>query len=307
MSGQMPKVSVVIATYNHGDYVAAAVESVLAQDYPDVELIVVDDGSTDHTEKVLRAFASRAQLVRQDNAGQARALNRGWSMAQGELLAYLGADDVLERTAASALVAALAEAPGAVLAYGDYLMIDSSGRPLRRVTAGDFDHRAMLTRLVCYPGPATVFRRSALAAAGPWDERLRQIPDFEFWLRLAALGPFVRVPAPLARYRAHGGSQSFSVVAAERAEEPVQVMSRFFEQAGLAPDLRRLRATSLSGAHLISARLHLRSDRALHAWRHFADACRLRPAALLTPWTYRIVLNALRVRALERMRGARAS
>ena len=294
-------VSIVIATFNHGAYVAAAIESVLAQDHPHVELIVVDDGSTDDTPSILERYRDRARIVSQANAGQARALNRGWQMARGDILSYLGSDDTLEPNAVSRAAALLQARPDVALAYCDFQLIDPASHPIRRVSNGDFDRAAMVGGLVCQPGPGVFFRRSGYVQAGPWNESLRQVPDFEFWLRLAHTGTFVRIPEVLARYRVHEGSQSFAQVGFERAEEPAKVMRDYFASLPDGAEELRWRDEGCANGHLLSARLHLRAGRVAEASQNLQRALRLHPRILLRIRTHRVLANALLNRGAHKL------
>ena len=243
-----PPVSIVIPAYNHGRYLAEAIESVLAQDYPAVDLTVVNDGSTDNTADVLAAFAPRITAVSQPNAGQSSTISRAWASARGEIVSYLSADDRLLPGAISSAVAALLANPRAVMIYGDYELIDPESRRVRRVNAPDFDPSALVRRLECAPGPGVFIRRDAADRAGGWDARYRQSPDFEYWLRLSLVGPILRLPQPLAALRVHPGSASFAVTTPERAEEPVLIMERYFERADLPAPVRAWKAESISSA-----------------------------------------------------------
>jgi glycosyltransferase involved in cell wall biosynthesis len=133
MSEDTPLVSVVVPAYNQADYLAAAIESVLSQDYPAVELIVLNDGSTDATREVLQHYAGRFYFESHTNIGQAATLNKGWRMAKGGILSYLAADDTLAPHAVSASVRALLAHPDVVMTYGDFNLIDPSSRFIRRV------------------------------------------------------------------------------------------------------------------------------------------------------------------------------
>lgn len=288
-----PRVSIVVPAYNHGQYVEECIRSVLDQTYPQVELIVVDDGSTDETARIVQSYADRCRVVRQANAGQSRALNRGWALAHGDILAYLSDDDVLRPEAVAAAVAVLLERREAVMAYCDYVLLDPRSRPIRRVRAPDYSFEGLTVRLVCAPGPGAFFWRSAYRRAGPWDESLLQIPDFEFWLRLALCGPFVRIPRVLAGFRVHEDSQSFRPPDVARAEEPVRIIERHFARDDLPPSLRRLRREALSHAHILSARFHLRSGAYREFKGHMAEAFRLHAGSLAAPRTARLVVNGL--------------
>src|SRR5947207_7126779 len=112
-----PLVSIVIPSYNHARYLEAAIESVLAQDYAQVELIVIDDGTTDGSAALLEKYRGRFRFEIQQNQGQAATVNRGWRLSRGELLGYLSADDALLPRAVSASVACLDRNPAAAICY----------------------------------------------------------------------------------------------------------------------------------------------------------------------------------------------
>lgn len=298
--GTSPAVSIVIPAYNHADFLAQAIDSVLTQDHP-VEVIALDDGSTDNTREVLARYDGRIHWETQPNMGQAATLNRGWTMARGELLGYLSADDFLYPDAIRKSVAALAGAPDAVVSYCDFDLVDPAGQRTRRARRQAFSLERMLTTLDCPPGPGALFRRSAFEAAGGWNPALRQIPDFDYWLRLARHGRFIHIPEALAAWRIHPGSQSFATVGAERAEESVRVISDFFARSGLDPEIAALRPRSLARAHLYCAQLHARAGRYGAALSNLLSAQRLFPGTILQPGTWRSVANGLFSRPAHRL------
>ncbi len=301
-----PRVALVVPAYNQAEYLAAAVDSVLAQTYPHLELLVVDDGSRDATADVLRAMGSRVRWRRQENRGQARTLNEAWAECPGEILGYLSSDDLLKPEAVALAVQALQAHPEAVACYGDFDLIDSAGRRIRRVGTEAFDERRLVEDLVCLPGPGAFFRRSAFERSGGWNPALRQIPDFDFWLRLSRCGPFVRVDANLADYRIHPESASFRVATPERADEILRSAQGYW--AGVDPAGSRRAARSLAMAHLISARSHFNAGRHRQALRRVAQAARLAPARLAQPVVWRMLAGGLFRRAyyLLRVRWSRA-
>jgi hypothetical protein len=179
------------------------------------------------------------------------------------------------------------------MTYGDFDLIDPSSRFIRRVRAPEYDYHALAVDLICLPGPGVFIRRAALEASGPWNAKLRQIPDFEYWLRLGLQGPFLHVPEVLASYRVHDNSPSFSPVSAARAEEPVVAISEFYASASLPEDIAAKRHHALSNAHVLTARLHLRSARFGAAFHHLRDAFRLWPANFARWRTLRLLVNAV--------------
>lgn len=256
-TARQPLVSVVIPAYNHGKYLDAAIRSILEQDYPRVELIVIDDGSTDNTREVLTKYEGRFHFESQPNMGQVATLNKGWLMSHGEILAYLSADDLLLQGAIRSAVRCLEENADAVLTYCDFNLIDPRSAFMRRVTTPEFDYREMLTKLLCPPGPGAFFTRSAFEKAGLWDASFRQMLDYEYWLRLGLCGRFIRMPLVLAAFRVHADSLTFTT---SSPDEPIKIIENFFKRTDISEEIKTLRNQALGNAYLVSAQLHFRAD-----------------------------------------------
>jgi len=242
---------------------------------------------------VLKRFAERLRSDSHPNMGQAATLNKGWRISKGSILSYLAADDVLAPQAVSTSVGVLLQHPDIVMTYGDFDLIDPTSRFIRRVRAPEYDYRSLAVDLVCAPGPGVFLRRAAFEAAGPWNMHLRQIPDFEYWLRLGLQGPFRHIPTVLASYRVHEESPSFAPVSGERSEEPVEALSMFYASAALPAEIAAERSHALSNAHVLTARLHLRAGRVAAASSHVRSALGLWPANFLRWRTLRLLSNAL--------------
>lgn len=203
----MTRVSAIIPVYNGAATVADAIRSALAQSLADLEIIVVDDGSTDATPAVLDQFGDRIRAIRQPNAGSSAARNRGAAAAAGEYLAFLDADDIWAPAMAERCAAALDAHPECVMAFANLALVDSDGRDLGAPLIGPgFDHAPaldeMLARLWPIMPSAMMVRRSSYEAAGGFDARFRfGFEDVEFTLRLRELGAFWFIPEPLAKWR----------------------------------------------------------------------------------------------------------
>lgn len=288
-----PLVSIVIPCYNQGHYLRQAIDSVLSQDYPRIELIVLDDGSTDGTQAVLASYPDRFYRESHANMGQAGTLNKGWRMSKGEILSYLSADDFLLPGAVGRSVETLVAAPEIVLTYCDFSRVDEESRALWQVRTPDFSYRDLAVGIICQPGPGVFFRRDAFERAGFWNERLRQSPDYEYWLRLGLEGEFVRIPEVLAAYRMHGESQSLAPTDPSRSEELVNVLSAHFRNHRMPPEISEARAEALSNAHIIAARQHLRSGRLLAALEHMRQVFELHPPSYLRLRTWRVIAKGL--------------
>ena len=300
-SSDLPLVTLVVPAYNHAEHLPEAIKSILAQDYPCLELIVINDGSTDGTADVLEGFGSSFHWETQINMGQARTLARGWEIAKGDILGYLSADDVLETNAVSSSVAALMAAPDAVATYCDFNLIDPHSRRVRRVTLPEYSYEQMLAEAYCPVGPGAFFKRAAYQQSGPWNPSYRQMPDYDFWLRLGLCGNFIHLPQVLANFRIHEHSQTYSITTPERAAEPVLIISNVLEQTaanGVNPQLAK---RALASANLLSAQLHLRAGRYSSALFCVRQACRHSASVAMSPRSFRMLFNGVFNRTAHRI------
>ncbi len=213
---KMPRVSVCIPAYNSAALVGDAVRSVLAQDFADYELLVVDNASSDATGDVIRGFADpRVRYSRNDrNLGFAGNLNRCLELAAGDSVAFLCADDFWLPGALRRLVEALEADGRTLLAHAGHRIVSADGATLETrvypwpaLAEGAVFRGKLLDwniRGICLS--SVLFRREAAVRLGGFDESLKFCPDLAFWLRLSARGPFAYVAEPLAAYRIHAGN-----------------------------------------------------------------------------------------------------
>ncbi len=299
-----PRVSLVIPAYNAEHYLSEALDSLLAQDYGNLEIIVVNDGSTDQTASILEGYADRIVLLQQSNQGQSASLNRAWQQASGDILGYLSADDRLEPSAVSKLVAALIEDEQRMLVYPDYWLIDHEGRGLKQVIAPAFDHFEVVINGFCPVGPGALLRRRVLEQIGGWDARLRLIPDWDFLLRVGLCGEVYHYPETLAAFRVHEQSQTFRAPDEQRAAEYAIAVQSFFSRRDVPASLARQQFRSQANTQVLTARLHLLAGRWRKAAGALAEASRCWPA---WPTRYRnIKLLANGLFGLPRLRARNA-
>lgn len=228
-----PLVSVIIAAYNAAGFISATCRSAMRQTLDDIEIIVVDDGSTDGTRDIVEALAAtdpRIRLICQSNQGVAAARNRGIAAASGEFLAPLDADDLWDPTKLARQVARLQDAgPAAGMAYCWWAWIDINDTQLDRSPFWRIEGR-VLDRLaeVNFTGSASVplFRRACLAQVGGYDVTLHEkgsqgCEDWDLALRVAERYDVVVVPALLVGYRRRGDSMSAGCDTMWRSQEEV--------------------------------------------------------------------------------------
>jgi alpha-1,3-rhamnosyltransferase len=217
--GQKPaqdaRVAVVVPSYNHAPYVAAALRSVFAQRLAPARLLVIDDGSRDGSPQIiddaLKDCPFPCELIARANRGLCATLNEGLSKTEGTYFAYLGSDDLWLPDFLAARVRALEERPRAVLAYGHAYLIDERGGvydcTLDWARYADGDARAMLLEETYAPMSPTVLHRRRSVERHGWNERAR-LEDYELYLRLSADGEFAFDPRVLSAWRRHGTNTS---------------------------------------------------------------------------------------------------
>ncbi len=224
-------VSVVIATYNMGQYLPQAVESALGQTYRNLEVQIVDDGSTDETPAVVARWRDdpRVRVHRQENAGQSRAKNQGVALARGDTIAFLDADDVWLPGKLERQMALFRGRPEIGVVYSDYECMDGGGAKLKKgvtpMRRGWVTGALLIENFVCYS--AGVVRSECLRRVGAFDESLGMGIDYDLWLRLSAHYQFDFVPEVAVRYRIWAGQMSKNY--RKRYESAIRIMSSFLE------------------------------------------------------------------------------
>jgi glycosyltransferase involved in cell wall biosynthesis len=218
MSAAAPlAVDVVVNNHDYGRYLAAAIDSALAQTYPRVHVICVDDGSTDDSREVLRGYEGRVEAVLKENGGQASALNAGLERCTGEVVMFLDADDLLHPEAVARAVAALAAEPAAAKAQMRMEVIDATGAPTGEtkppprwpMPTGDLRaaELAYPYDLAWLPTSAYAFRRATLAPILPIPEDVYRIgADWHLVHLSTLLGTVATIEEPSCSYRVHGAN-----------------------------------------------------------------------------------------------------
>lgn len=203
-------VSVVTPSYNHAEFIGAALDSILSQEGVEVEAIVIDGGSTDGTRDILERYSPRlAWWVSEKDHGQTDAINKGFARARGDVLAWLNSDDTYQPGALREAAQALRELPQAQMVYGDARYIDGKGRVIGRFPAAQTDYARLMRGFVHIPQQAAFWRASAWRQAGPLDPSFYFAMDYDLWVRLAKIGPLVYLPGRWwANFRLHADAKT---------------------------------------------------------------------------------------------------
>lgn len=207
-----PLVSVITPSYQQGAFIRETIESIVSQDYPNIELIVVDGGSKDQTVSILQKYArkygDRFRYVSEKDKGQSNALNKGLAMARGEVIGWLNSDDTYWPKAISRAVSALVKHPEYGLVYGKADHTDKNNKHLRPYPVDPGIDRARLFDVCTICQPAVFIRKSVLDQVGPIDESLHFCMDYDLWMRIAAKHKLGFVNQVLANSRLHDDCKS---------------------------------------------------------------------------------------------------
>ena len=278
----MSTVSVVIPTYNYGRFIKEAIDSVLKQSWPAIEVVVVDDGSTDETRSVVESFDGRVRYLKQENAGVCAARNRGVSESKGDLIAFLDADDMWEPAKVEKQLAKFDADPEIGLVHCGLREFDSetSETVSTRVEGQEgsvADELLLWERpAVNVSGSSVMVRREVFDAVGGFDEQLKVGEDWDFCYRIARKYKIGFVREPLVNYRVHSAAAHNNVLEMERG------MSLFYEKAFAEGDehVLSLRRRAMGNFHRVMAGSYFHAGDYRSFAKHAIKSIYRRPAGL---------------------------
>ena len=207
-----PVVSLITPSYNQADYLEETIRSVLGQTYPHIEYILIDGGSTDGSQEIIKKYAAKlAYWESVKDKGQTDAINKGFARATGEIIAWLNSDDTLEPKAVAEAVAFLIDHPEVGLVYGDAHYIDENGRVIGNFPAAQTDLTKLRRGYVHIPQQASFFRKSLWDRVGPLDDSFFFAMDYDLWTRLAAVSDLRYLPGCVwANFRLHADAKTIA-------------------------------------------------------------------------------------------------
>ena len=252
-----PLVSVITPVYNGEKYISEVLNSIAGSTYRPLELIVVNDGSTDNTLKKIQDHVSDisipVKVIDIPNAGEANAVNTGLKYCNGKYISIVNADDPIKPHLFERTVSALEATDEYSVAYPDWEMIDKNGQVIRNVRTQEFSHRALIANFICLPGPGALIRRASLGQMELRNPRFKYVSDYDLWLRISLEGPFIRVPEILATWRNHAEGATYTSKGAGQVIEMLDVITLFFDQTDLPNEISRFRGQAMAHAFYFAA------------------------------------------------------
>ena len=255
------RVSIITPSYNRAVLLPETIDSILGQEYPDLEYLVLDDGSTDDTQDVLARYAGRIRVIHHENMGETATVNKGFSLVTGEIVCVVSSDDPLLPGAISHVVAGFGQNPEAVAVYPDWVDIGEHGQFLRAVRLPDYDVKNMLTSLSWGIGPGAFFRRQLIAQIGGRNSSRVYCGDMEFWAIAAMQGRLVHLPRLLATHRTHQDSASVGQLGGNFANEWVETWKDLLRRPELPKDVRVLAPALMEKVRVSASKNYVGNDK----------------------------------------------
>lgn len=252
-----PLVSIITPSLNQSQFLEATICSVLNQDYPHIEYIICDGGSTDGSVEIIRKYADRlAWWCSEKDEGQSAAINKGLTRAKGEIIAWLNSDDCYLPCCVSTIVSAFVQYPDAGLIYGSLEIINASGQRVNNFPYQCWTLADHLTQKVTVLQPASFWRREVMDSVGLLRTDLHYAMDFEFWIRIGRRYMIKSLDKVLAQFRVSSVNKS-STQTIRWGPELIKILDGLYSETNLPSDILLLKGKAYAGAYLNGARAFL--------------------------------------------------
>ncbi|MBX3036991.1 MAG: glycosyltransferase [Anaerolineales bacterium] len=296
----MTLISIITPSYNQAKYLGQTIQSVLTQDYPNIEYIVIDGGSNDGSVDIIKKYQDKfTYWVSEKDKGQAEAINKGFAKAKGEIIAWLNSDDYYLPNTISQVVKTFEENPDAVLIYGNMLAVDENGK-----TFNSLNYKQLsLEDLICFQiigQPAVFFRKSALQKTKGLNLDFHFLLDHLFWIELAQHGKILHVNQTWSAARYHAEAKN-RAKAAEFGTEAFRILDFVKQDENLSLIFEKVKKRAIASAHRVNARYLLDGGlpvKALSAWFQALTIC---PPTALSRMNI-FVSSILNIFGLEKIR-----
>ena len=286
-----PLISIITPSYNQAQYLEDTIQSVLHQDYPNLEFIIVDGSSTDGSQEIIRQYSDKlAWWVSEPDQGQADAINKGLRKANGEIVAWLNSDDLYLPGAVSSAIDAFKMNPAAGVIYGDAVSADADGRLLNKLCFSNWNTLDFLKfNIICQP--AVFMKRSYLEEIGYLDSSYHFFLDHQLWIRLSRVTDFIHHPEFWAVSRYHPEAKNVTM-ASQSGREVIRILDWAEKQPDLSNMIGENYHQVWAGAYQMIARYLLDGGKSGEAFLTYLKAARTWPPSMRGYW-HRFLFSAL--------------
>ena len=290
------KISIITPSYNQVEFIKHTIRSVLGQDYPDLEYIIVDGGSTDGSVEIIKSYADQlAWWVSEPDGGQADAINKGFKHATGEIVAWLNSDDMYAPGAFADACAVFEANPEIGMVYGNAVSFDCEGKPLNDLGIENWSLKDLVAfHIICQP--AVFMRRVVLEQAGYLDDAYHMMLDHHLWLRIAQRTEIHHVPRIWAFARHHAAAKNVAQ-ATKFGQEAFKILEWMETQPDLAKIVAQNRRTVMAMIHRFNGRYLLDGGQGFAALKAYKLSLSAQPQIALQEW-HRITFALLRILGL---------
>ena len=244
-----PKITVITPSYNQGHFITETIDSVLSQNYPNLEYIVMDGGSTDDTVDILKSYGKKFTWVSKKDKGQTDAINKGIKKSTGDIICYLNSDDVFLPNTLNTVAEFFMQNPDAMWVTGDYFIIDADGNKIQSFVAeykkwlrqNPSKQRLSIANYIIQP--STFWRKELTQEIGLFDEDLHYCMDFDYWMRAIEKYPLHVLPSHFSLFRIHGNSKGGALYEKQFNEEHELVVK--YVKSPLTRFIHKLHATGI--------------------------------------------------------------
>ncbi len=244
-----PLVSIITPTYNRASFIEETINSILNQDYKNIEYIVIDDGSTDNTHELLNKYKNKLTFIKQENKGEVLTINRGFSLVKGKIIGVVSSDDFLYPNAISKIVKFFNDNEDIIVAYSDWDRIDEHGKIIENFKTHDFDFINMIKWHENMLGVGAFFKSELITKLKGRDPQYKYVADFDFWLRASLVGDLKRIPQTLAAYRHHSDAASEKSKGHRLAREHIRLINSFYNIPNHSDAMLKVRGEAYSNAY----------------------------------------------------------
>jgi glycosyltransferase involved in cell wall biosynthesis len=280
------KISIVIPSFNQGNFIGRTIDSILNQNYANLELLVMDGGSTDETIRILTSYGNRIVWQSAPDRGQAQAVNKGWKIATGQILGWVNSDDLLSPGSLEKVAGFFETHPETSWLYGNCQYINAADQILGEYPVQPYDYGLLVRNLQNFiPQPAVFLRQNVFDTIGLLNEDLHYVMDLDYWLRTGLNFQGAYLDCDLACLRLHQDAKSVSSYP-KFANELVATVEAFFARKDLPETIQRLKLSSLARANLLAADMNFWAGDSSSSSRFARQSWKLRPFRLRRLFLY---------------------